>query len=1020
MNPNDRQGLGPDFRPDFEPDKDEMLEAFFHEALELPASEREGYLLRACAGDPSMEAELRELLTAHAEAPGCLERPAWGLGDRLSAAADQELVGTSIGPYQVVRLLGEGGMGSVYLAHQLRPLRRQVALKLIKLGMDTREVVARFQSERQALASLCHPCIAAVHDAGITPQGRPYFVMEYVRGQRITEYADDKKLSLVDRLAIFRQVCDAVQHAHQKGIIHRDLKPSNILVTEVDGRPVPKIIDFGVAKATTDGRRGGTLHTRSGQLIGTPGYMSPEQAGVVSGGVDTRSDVYSLGVLLNELLTGVLPYELSGLRRGDDDAIRASLSAAEPLAPSRRVRDLGLRARRVAIRRGQDVAGLLRLLRGDLDRVTLRALEREPNGRYPSASELSADIMRYLAGEPVEAASPGPGYRVAKLISKHRLAAAGLTATVVLGFGSIAGVAWQSADRNQELVQENAELDRSRGELRETSDSLLAACEAARGELDMSLPYTTALIRNRGEEPLQLGEIVSILGVGDVHPTGGLVIDVLPARLDSSRPPLGPVDGALQVVAPSGAADAAAFGESSELHGHRVAGPIPPGGYGYVVTHGPFARVRVDGRQGMIRANDPLGLTNAHGLAALHHGEGPLLGIALDDWSVSQTGLIRAFVAPSFAGSVERQSEPGGQVAVLQRRRPGASRLADAEPGDVLPEVSSVSDGGSQTEGPLVSQTDPDELSGLSSQGDLVASSSPAGTFPESFMVFGSTTGDGSLATDAVDGGAEQTPPPGDQGLTGSLVAMTDKGGTADPNGQAHGASRGGPGLRGLGGVGSDDGIGPKGGGGLGGVGSFAGATGGKGASDVDHAFGYTDAEMDAGVSQSWGDLDGDGLSDLLLTSTAGAVTLLRNQGQGSFDDITSWSGLVDASWKRGAQWADVNRDGRLDLVALAADQRPLLFVGAGDGRFQARSTAFGAATPRLVELVLFDADGDGAPDMRGVTPDGSLWLLLNDGSGQFQAVLLRAATDDSLPQAQADVPAASGGSVGGVDSTRP
>jgi eukaryotic-like serine/threonine-protein kinase len=340
-----------------------------------------------------------------------------------SAAPDSVL-----GPYRLLRLVGEGGMGEVWLAEQQQPVRRFVALKLIKAGMDTREVVARFEYERQALASLDHPAIAKVFDAGSSVLGRPYFVMEYVTGTPITTYCDEHRLNTRERLELFVQVCEGVQHAHQRAILHRDLKPSNILVTEVDGRPTPKIIDFGVAKAISQGLADGNSFTRVGALIGTPEYMSPEQALSAGEDIDTRSDVYSLGVVLYELLVGVLPLQLSTLPL--DELLRA-LREQDSAKPSTKVR-VTPQPSASATHRGTDTATLRKELRGDLDAITLKALAKEPARRYASATEFAADIRRYLHNEPVAARPGSVAYRTGKYVRRHRITIAVAASLILL------------------------------------------------------------------------------------------------------------------------------------------------------------------------------------------------------------------------------------------------------------------------------------------------------------------------------------------------------------------------------------------------------------------------------------------------------------------------------------------------------------------------------------------------------------------------------------------------------------
>ncbi|HEY6768817.1 MAG TPA: serine/threonine-protein kinase [Candidatus Sulfotelmatobacter sp.] len=355
----------------------------------------------------------------------------------LSQDAVQSSFAT-VGPYRLAQRLGIGGMGEVWRAEQTEPFRRTVALKLIKAGMDTAAVVARFDSERQALALMEHPNIAKVFDAGATEAGRPYFVMEYVHGRPITEYCDSHRLTVKERLGLFMQVCDGVQHAHQKAIIHRDLKPSNVLVEEVDDKPVPKIIDFGLAKATGQRLTDLTMLTEVGTMLGTPDYMSPEQADRDERNIDTRTDVYSLGVILYELLVGELPFASHELREAGAEAMLRKIREQDPPRPSTRLRSLGDTAKDSAGRRREQPDSLVRRLRGELDWITIKALEKERARRYGSPSDLAADIQRYLHDQPVLAGPPTVSYRAYKFIRRHRfgVAVAGAAGVLLIGFAA--------------------------------------------------------------------------------------------------------------------------------------------------------------------------------------------------------------------------------------------------------------------------------------------------------------------------------------------------------------------------------------------------------------------------------------------------------------------------------------------------------------------------------------------------------------------------------------------------------
>ena len=406
--------------------KDE--EAIFKAAIKLKTqSERDAYLKGACGNNAELLSRLEVLLKAHDEAGDFLEVPPFDPNATLDNSPISEGPGTVIGRYKLLEKIGEGGMAVVYMAEQKRPIRRKVALKIIKLGMDTKSVIARFEAERQALALMDHPNIARVLDAGSTDTGRPYFVMELVKGVSITEYCDKNDLSTQERLELFTSVCGAVQHAHQKGIIHRDIKPSNVMVTLHDGEPVPKVIDFGIAKATNQQLTEKTLFTRYAQMIGTPVYMSPEQAEMSGLDIDTRTDVYSLGVLLYELLTGATPFDAEKLNQAGYGEIQRIIREEEPPRPSTKLSTLGKELTDIARHRHSNPDLLPKLIRGDLDWIVMKSLEKNRNRRYGTAAELSADVRRHLNLEPVEASPPSAIYLFRKFIVRHR------TTSIIVG-----------------------------------------------------------------------------------------------------------------------------------------------------------------------------------------------------------------------------------------------------------------------------------------------------------------------------------------------------------------------------------------------------------------------------------------------------------------------------------------------------------------------------------------------------------------------------------------------------------
>jgi len=403
-------------------------------------TERRAYLDQACADDAVLREKVEGLLKAYQDAGSFLEPPQ----SPAQATVDHGVAegpGSCIGRYKLLQQLGAGGMGIVYMAEQQEPVRRRVALKIIKPGMDTAQVIARFEAERQALAMMDHHNIARVLDAGTTDSGRPYFVMELVHGVPITKYCDDNQLTPRERLELLVPVCQAVQHAHQKGIIHRDIKPSNVMVCLYDGKPVPKVIDFGVAKATEQRLTERTLFTQYGAIVGTFEYMSPEQAEMSQLGVDTRSDVYSLGVLLYELLTGDTPLSRQRLREAAFDEVLRLIRSEDPPRPSMRLSGSGAALATISAQRKTEPAKLTRLVRGDLDWIVMKALEKDRTRRYDSASGLAKDLERYLHDEPVEACPPSPMYRLRKFARRHKT---GVVTTLAIVFAALVSVIFQA------------------------------------------------------------------------------------------------------------------------------------------------------------------------------------------------------------------------------------------------------------------------------------------------------------------------------------------------------------------------------------------------------------------------------------------------------------------------------------------------------------------------------------------------------------------------------------------------
>ena len=435
----------------------------FLAALELETTiDRTTYIDRACGHDRELSQAVKGMLKETDQLDGFLEKPAAVEAEiwRERKASEQ------IGPYKLLQEIGEGGCGVVYMAEQLHPVRRRVALKLIKLGMDTKNVIARFESERQALAMMDHPNIAKVLDAGASESGRPYFIMELVRGVPITDYCDQHRLSTEDRLHLFMRVTQAIQHAHQKGIIHRDIKPSNILVTMHDGVPVPKIIDFGIAKAVDQRLTEKTLFTEFQSFIGTPAYMSPEQAEMSGLDIDTRSDIYALGVLLYELLVGSTPFDAKTLREASLEECRRTIREVEPAKPSLRLATLVDADRNtIALKRHTESTALMHRMKGDLDWIVMTCLDKDRQRRYATANALAMDIQRYLDGELVSARPPSALYRLQKLWCRNRLALSSAAAVIIALVSGIGMTTWQairatSAEQDAHASRVFAERDR--------------------------------------------------------------------------------------------------------------------------------------------------------------------------------------------------------------------------------------------------------------------------------------------------------------------------------------------------------------------------------------------------------------------------------------------------------------------------------------------------------------------------------------------------------------------------------
>lgn len=487
-------------------------QTLFTEALAHPPGERAAFLRDVCGDDGELLARIERLIELHEQAGTFMNRPAVEPLPTQGVSVAEPL-GSRIGPYKLLQLIGEGGMGLVYMAEQAEPIARRVALKIMKPGLDSRQVIARFEAERQALSLMDHPHIAKVLDAGATDRGLPFFAMELVNGIPVTEFCDQQHLTMRERLELFIPICQAVQHAHQKGIIHRDLKPSNILVALYDGRPVPKVIDFGVAKAVHQPLTEKTMFTMLGQIVGTLEYMSPEQAQRNQLDIDTRSDIYSLGVVLYELLTGDTPFDRKRLRSAALDELLRIIREEEPIKPSTRISGSDQRGA-VAVNRRSDPAKLSLLVRGELDWIVMKALDKDRSRRYETANGLAMDIQRFLSDEPVTAGPPTATYRLRKFARRHRRMIGISLVGLVLLVGGTIGTTWQAVQATRQRNRAVA----AEVKWQEAADR--AAREARRANEEAALARTAASVATAVVEFVQ-GDLL-----GQAHPNAQLDPDV--------------------------------------------------------------------------------------------------------------------------------------------------------------------------------------------------------------------------------------------------------------------------------------------------------------------------------------------------------------------------------------------------------------------------------------------------------------------------------------------------------------
>lgn len=499
----------------------------FHEALEQPSEQRRSFVMDACGDDKSLCDDVLNLLESHSESADFLEEPIVVTEGALDALDPKSLLGSNVDAYCLDEVIGEGGMGIVYAAEQSEPVKRSVALKVIRLGMNTEEVVRRFQIERQALAVMDHPSIAKVFDAGVTEDGRPYFVMERVDGISVTRFCDENQLSIRERLDLFCTICDGIQHAHQKGIIHRDIKPSNVLVSIDDnGKPVPRIIDFGIAKATDQRVAEKSVFTQLGKIIGTPAYMSPEQAGLDASRVDTRSDIYSLSVLLYELLTSTTPFPDESLLSAGYAEMQRIICDDDPPPPSTRLSNMAAEAiDTVAEGRGTTRSAIRDQVRGDLDWVIMKALDKTPERRYASAAEFAADIRRHLSNQPIIARPPSNLYRMGKFYRRNRFLVNAAGLVLALGAAFTINTVIQSQKLADALAEARAESSRAEG----VTEFLLDLLAEADPNVSQGEAVSVREVLDRGAEQIEAGldelpgtRAMVIFGIADVYRELGL------------------------------------------------------------------------------------------------------------------------------------------------------------------------------------------------------------------------------------------------------------------------------------------------------------------------------------------------------------------------------------------------------------------------------------------------------------------------------------------------------------------